>query len=113
MPLNRARWRRRSSSDTDPFVGLERLVLDGAGHVDPAVRKAAFHGETIDDSAAQGYVEKVRVRAYTMTDSDVEGLRSAGWTEDAIFELTVAAALGAGWSRLELARRAIHRARDG
>ena len=112
MPLSRARRRREPGRDTDPFVRLARLVLDGAGHVDPAVRKAAFDGRPIADPAAGRYVEKVHRRAYTVTDSDVAGLRSAGWTEEAIFELTVAAALGAGWSRLELARRVIDRAGD-
>jgi alkylhydroperoxidase family enzyme len=37
-----------------------------------------------------------------VTDEDIEGLRSAGLDDDVIFELTVAAALGAGSKRLKV-----------
>jgi alkylhydroperoxidase family enzyme len=46
------------------------------------------------------YLEKVASRAYTVTDVDVDRLREAGYSEDAIFELTLAAALGAAQARL-------------
>jgi alkylhydroperoxidase family enzyme len=46
------------------------------------------------------YVEQVARRAYTVTDTDVDALRDAGYSEDAIFELTLAAALGAAQARL-------------
>ena len=36
-------------------------------------------------------------------DEDVEALRQAGYSEDQIFELTVSAALGAGFRRLKSA----------
>ena len=36
-----------------------------------------------------------------MTDGDVDGLRAAGYSEDEIFELTVAAAYGAARKRLD------------
>ena len=45
------------------------------------------------------YVEKVATLAYTVTDADVDALRDAGYSEDAIFELTLAAALGAAQAR--------------
>jgi alkylhydroperoxidase family enzyme len=51
---------------------------------------------------AQRYVDKVHRHAYRVVDADVEVLRDAGWSEEAIFELTIAAALGAGLRRLEL-----------
>jgi alkylhydroperoxidase family enzyme len=44
----------------------------------------------------------VHRHAYRVVDADVEALRDAGWSEEAIFELTIAAALGAGLRRLEL-----------
>ena len=39
------------------------------------------------------YLEKVRTRAYTVTDADVENLKAAGLTDDEIFVQTVAAAI--------------------
>jgi alkylhydroperoxidase family enzyme len=45
-------------------------------------------------------VEKVARHAYKVTDADVDGLREAGYSEDAIFEVTLAAALGAAHARL-------------
>jgi alkylhydroperoxidase family enzyme len=42
------------------------------------------------------YAEKVAWRAYSVTDTDIAGLRAAGYSDDAIFEITVAVALGVG-----------------
>lgn len=47
------------------------------------------------------YLEKVRVHAYEVTDADIARLKDAGFSEDEIFEQTVAAAVGAGLDRLE------------
>jgi alkylhydroperoxidase family enzyme len=47
------------------------------------------------------YLEKVRLHAYRVTDRDVEELKAAGFSEDEIFEHTVAAATAAGLERLE------------
>jgi alkylhydroperoxidase family enzyme len=73
---------------------LRSAVVDGNGTTDPAVRRAAFDGQAapqpLDD-----YVGKVREASYRVTDADIERLRSAGFSEDAIFELTIAAAMGA------------------
>jgi alkylhydroperoxidase family enzyme len=51
------------------------------------------------------YLEKVRRAAYRVTDEDVDALRAAGFTEDEIFEQTVAAAVSEGLGRLEAALR--------
>jgi alkylhydroperoxidase family enzyme len=53
------------------------------------------------------YLEKVRTRAYTVTDADVENLKAAGLSEDEIFEQTVAAAISEGLRRLDAAAEAI------
>jgi alkylhydroperoxidase family enzyme len=47
------------------------------------------------------YLEKVRLHAYTVTDRDIEELKAAGFSEDEIFEQTVAAAAAAGLERLD------------
>ena len=56
--------------------------------------------------ALGGYLAKVRDRAYTITDADVEALEAAGVSEDEIFEQTVAAAVDEGLRRLDAARDA-------
>jgi len=62
-------------------------------------------GELPPDLAA--WAAKVRERAYATTDGDVEALLAAGHSEDAIFEVTVAAAVGAGLERFEAGVRAL------
>jgi alkylhydroperoxidase family enzyme len=58
--------------------------------------------------AAMGaYLEKVRDHAYTVTDADVEGLKAEGFSEDEIFEQTVAVAIGQGLRRLDIALEVI------
>ena len=53
------------------------------------------------------YLEKVRARAYTIADADVEALKAAGCSEDEIFEQTVGVAIREGLRRLDAARAAI------
>jgi alkylhydroperoxidase family enzyme len=78
---------------------LERRVLHGPGRLDPAVRQAAAEGGDVPEALA-AYVDKVRRHAYKVTDADVEVLKAAGYSEDQIFELTVASAYGAAIHRL-------------
>jgi alkylhydroperoxidase family enzyme len=47
------------------------------------------------------YLNKVALHAYKTTDEDIQALRQAGYSEDAIFEITLSAALGTGLARLE------------
>ena len=49
----------------------------------------------------RGYLEKVRLHAYKVTDLDVDELKAAGFSEDEIFEHTVSAAVAAGLERLD------------
>jgi alkylhydroperoxidase family enzyme len=53
--------------------------------------------------AMEPYLAKVRERAYTVTDADVDALKAAGLSEDTIFEQTVAVAIGQGLRRLDAA----------
>jgi alkylhydroperoxidase family enzyme len=53
------------------------------------------------------YLEKVRTRAYTVTDADVAALLAAGHSEDEIFEHTVAVAVAEGLRRLDAGLGAI------
>ena len=53
------------------------------------------------------YLEKVRDRAYAVVDRDIEELKEAGFSEDAIFEQTVAVAIAEGLRRLDRASEVI------
>jgi alkylhydroperoxidase family enzyme len=53
------------------------------------------------------YLAKVRDRAYAVVDRDIEALKEAGFSEDAIFEQTVAVAIAEGLRRLDLANEVI------
>jgi alkylhydroperoxidase family enzyme len=53
------------------------------------------------------YLQKVRDRAYAVLDGDIEALREAGFSEDAIFEQTVAVAIAEGLRRLDRADEVI------
>jgi alkylhydroperoxidase family enzyme len=58
-------------------------------------------------AAMDDYLAKVRERAYTVVDEDVDALKEAGLSEDEIFESTVAIALGEGLRRLDRAEAVI------
>jgi alkylhydroperoxidase family enzyme len=49
----------------------------------------------------------VRRAAYRVTDADVDDLRAAGFSEDAIFEQTVSASVSEGLVRLDAALRTL------
>ena len=85
---------------------LRSRVLDGPGALDASVRRAAFAGDAVPDDLA-AYVDNVRRHAYKVTDDEVAALRTQR-TDDELFEVTVATALGAGLSRLDAALDALH-----
>ena len=91
---------------------LRQAVLSGRGTTKAALRqaveaRAAVAGGRKDEALdtippeLAGFVDKVIRHAWQVTDEDIEQLKTAGYSEDAIFELTIAAALGAGVGRLE------------
>ena len=55
----------------------------------------------------QPYLDRVRSRAYAITDGEVEALKEAGLSEDEIFEATIAVAIEEGLRRLDAALGAI------
>ena len=81
----------------------ERLL--GAVHSAPGttsgeVRQAVVRRGSLPPPLA-AYVDKVALHAYTVTDDDVAALQRAGYSDDAVFEITVAAAVGAALHRLD------------
>ena len=49
--------------------------------------------------AFQTYIQKVVEESYKVTDRDIKDLQNSGYSEDFVFEITVAASLGAGLRR--------------
>ena len=89
-----------------------RSVLDAPGHTSSALRWAAFHRRMEELPVdLREYVGKVATQAWNVTDADVEALVRAGHSEDAIFEVTAAAALGAAIARLEKGLNVLHHSR--
>lgn len=55
----------------------------------------------------ESYLEKVRTRAYAITDADVQAVKDAGFSEDDIFERTVEVAVAEGRRRQAAAEAVI------
>ncbi len=98
-------------------------VLSRPGDTHPTLRRAieAWSAKLGGRSGAEvveipteltTYVNKVALHAYKTLDEDIEALRNAGYSEDAIFEITLSVALGAGQARLERGLAALKGAPD-
>ena len=81
---------------------LRAAVFTSAGVTSPRARAAAAGGGAPSDALAP-FLAKVRDPSSGMTERDIAALRDAGHAEEEIFELTVAAALGAALERYERA----------
>lgn len=85
---------------------LRQSVLDSPAQTDPAIRSAAATGDSVGESW-NGYVALVRDASYRVRDTDIDRLKIAGHSEDEVFEVTVAAAVGAGLRSLDAGLRAL------
>jgi alkylhydroperoxidase family enzyme len=92
-------------------------ALKSSGHIAPDLRHALAlqaAGEARPGSPPPGisaelaaFVNTIAHHAYQVTDEAVAALKNQGLSEDAIFEATVAAALGASASRYRHALRVL------
>ena len=57
------------------------------------------------------YVRTVACHAYKVLDRDVDALQAAGYSVDEVFEITVSAAVGAAFARMEVALAALEESR--
>ena len=101
-----------SESHAEHAQRLQEAVFNSDGETDPSIRRSvealaaqlggrdALETNTVPPELVS-YVKKIALHAYKTTDDDIEALRKAGYSEDAIFEITLSAALGAGMARLE------------
>lgn len=96
----------------EQMAALLHAVLESPGATDPSVRQAVYRGDSQSEPVGE-YVEKIRGQSYRIGDEDVKRLLESGLSQDAVFELTVAAALGAAAERFEAGMRALHTMREG
>src|SRR5688500_19259997 len=84
-------------------VEARTAALGGRAAGGGAAEAGAAGGGGVEEvpAALRAYVDKVARHAYEVTDEDVAALLRAGYTEDAIFEVTASAATGGGLARLE------------
>lgn len=93
-------------------------ILGESGHAAPTMRQSAFDysvsstgvsstgtqlnaSEIKDDENLTKFVEKVIHSPYRVINDDFASLKANGLSEDEIFELIVATAVGAGTGRLQ------------
>jgi alkylhydroperoxidase family enzyme len=102
----------------ESFVqAINDAVVAGPGQTPSELRRAVLARAARLAGARSGapapapfanYVDKVAQHAYKVTDAEVAALKSAGQSEDAVFEVTAAAALGSALGRLERGMAALH-----
>jgi hypothetical protein len=94
----------------DKRLAIEAAVLRGPGKTTSVLREAAAGGHESDRSALpeelRVLVTKVHEHAYRITDADLDALRGR-YDEDQLFEIIVAAAVGAARHRFQAGQRAL------
>jgi alkylhydroperoxidase family enzyme len=91
---------------TEAIERVAEAILETPGDAETGLRaQVAAYAAGREDAGLpdelRPYVDKVAKNAYKVVDADIDRLREAGYSDDAIFELTLAAALGAARSRLD------------
>lgn len=86
-------------------------LLGAPGKTDTSLRQAVFDrvrlgtGKVPEDLRA--LVEKIADRPWSVSDEDIGRLLKAGYSEDQLYELVLAAAAGAGARRFDAGLRAM------
>src|SRR5215471_12224028 len=93
---------------------LEKTIaalLGPQGHTEPGLRQGVFDrvrlGTGYVPEEWTALVDKVAEQPWTVNDEDFKRLLKAGFSEDEIYELLLAAAAGAGMRRVEAGLRAM------
>jgi hypothetical protein len=117
--MTRLAANRKRAPETSRAARVEAAVLGPAGRSDALLRRAVLEraawlagrdapppsGEVPEPLSP--VVEKIVRHAYRVTDEDIAAARAAGHGEDELFDVIVAAALGAGLVRRERGLAAI------
>jgi hypothetical protein len=113
----------------DVIRALRDAALDTRGDSDPSTRRAVFDravelsggdihqpGTGREPTPSEGLpdaldelIDKESRHAFKVVDRDLDRLRASGLSQDAVFELIVAAAVGAGVGRFDRALDALRR----
>jgi alkylhydroperoxidase family enzyme len=95
----------------DIRAAREKLVaaLLGKGRSTVEQRRSAFEG-TPSEPALKALIDKMDDHAPQIDDADVAAVRAAGFSEDQVFEVVVAAAVGQASRRYESALAAVQSA---
>jgi alkylhydroperoxidase family enzyme len=88
---------------------LHDAVLGPDGALPYETRLALATGRGIP-AELEPFAAKIARHAYRVSEHDLEALRAAGFDDDAIFEATVAVALGAGLHRRDVGLAALRNA---
>lgn len=91
---------------SDAVADLRRATLEAPATTAPALRQAAAAGEFLPEPW-EPYTGTVRDASYKIADADIDRLSAAGRTQDEIFEVTCAAAVGAALRRFDAGRYAL------
>ena len=89
----------------DPVENLRHAVFDAPAVTDPALRRTAAATGAGLTEPWPSYTALVRDASHRITDADIARLTAAGHTEDEIFEMTVAAAVGAALRSFDAGNR--------
>lgn len=89
---------------SDAVENLRQAVQDAPATTHPALRTAAAIGDPLPEPW-QSYATTVRDASYKITGTEIDHLTAAGHTEEEIFEVTVAAAVGAALHGFDVGRR--------
>jgi alkylhydroperoxidase family enzyme len=96
---------------------LEKAVaalLEAPGHTASSMRHSVFERLRRDAGSVpeemEALVEKIAACPWSVADADIARLRDAGYSEDQIYELLLAAATGAGMRRFDAGLRAMEEA---
>jgi AhpD family alkylhydroperoxidase len=93
----------------DPVANLRHAVFAAPAVTDPALRRAAASGEDLAEPW-RSYTTLVREASYRIIDADIAQLTSAaGHREDEVYEMTVAAAVGAALHSFDMGMQALEK----
>lgn len=117
--MNRVDAKRQRALNGNGAALVELAVLGSRGRSDLRLRKAVVEqaaqlagrdvpplGNKVPETLS-AVVEKVARHAYRVTDEDIDAAADAGHDENELFDIIVAAALGAGLARRERGLAAI------
>lgn len=83
------------SSSGATELSLRRSVLEYARSGGPQTPS------DLPEEALREFVEKIAERPWAITDNDFARMQAAGYSEDQLYEITLACALGAGLQRFD------------